>query len=1017
MITTLGQALVNEALPDKHKDYARQISGKNLDGILTDIAANDPDKYKSVSHKLLELGGEHAFLEGTSLSLDDLRSDVDKQSYFDILDAKEAELDALPGISNKEREKARGELYTEVHDALIDETYKSSLAKKNPLAMQVEAKARGNPIQLAAIQTASGRFTDHKNNIIPIFIKRSYTEGIKPHEKYAASFGARAGVISTKFATRDAGDLGKQFVTAASDKMITVADCGSTEGTPFDINDDQSIGAYLSKDTGGFKSGQAITGKMLNTLRKGKFKKIVTRSPLTCSAEQGLCAKCAGLQEDQHLAKVGEHIGMKAASALQERVAQSGLNVKHCLSFDTEVLMYDNTVKQIKDINRGDYVHGVTEDGKLTKTKVVAVFDNGIRDIYSTQFKHGNKETIQADLHSTLDHKLWSMRRVSGQLDAKYNGIPRMLPVGQLSQVFFAVGHMGLDDSDTSLYKEEPLGLLLGLLLGGGCYTESVNSIHFSTEDEQLKKEVVAYMATLNLQIVKCKGHKFYHRISVIDDDLTDKRDCKTGRVIAGARNPAKVYLIKHGMYGKYAYEKEIPPIVDTWNNKSVGALIAGLIITDGSVYRSKTGSTGIAFGSTSKLMVERLKYLLLYRFGIEATNITKTRKKGMEHYYEKQDITFKYNHDMWQTTITTRYGVKRFQKLIPLYGVKRIKLDTYIREQHTQDSNVAYNRYRRISQEFVGKLPTFDLQVELDSHRFLLANGLVVSNSGGQSSGSKEFTGYKYLNQLVQSPSTFPDEAPLATLDGTVNKIDEAPQGGHYVYVGDEQHYVPQDLALQVKVGETLEAGDQIADGLVNPKQVVQYKGLGEGRRYLTERLTKMFNDSGVTTHRRNVEVVVRAMLDKVKIGNEGGLGGYLPGDIASYTNMATLYRPRKDSKYGPVRETKGRYLEQPVLHYTIGTRMTDKVMKELAEHKITSIVTHEDQPGFTPEVERLRTGGTKAQGDWMARLRGSYLKENLQEATRTGAISDRRGTNPTAALAYGLDFASGKNNNKVTY
>ncbi len=328
------------------------------------------------------------------------------------------------------------------------------------------------------------------------------------------------------------------------------------------------------------------------------------------------------------------------------------------------------------------------------------------------------------------------------------------------------------------------------------------------------------------------------------------------------------------------------------------------------------------------------------------------------------------------------------------------------------------YNRYRRISQEYIGKLPTFDIQVELESHRFLLANGLVVSNSGGQEAGGKkEFSGYKYLNQLVQSPATFPDEAPLTEIDGVVSKIEEAPQGGKFIHVGDQKYYSPQDSAVLVKEGEIVEAGDQLADGLVNPRQVVQHKGLGEGRRYMTERLTKMFNDSGVTAHRRNVEVVVRAMMDKVKIDNEGGLGGYLPGDVASYTNMATNYRPRKDSKYGPAKEAKGRYLEQPVLHYTIGTRITDKVLKELESHKISNIVTHENTPGFTPEVERLRTGGTKSQSNWMSRLRGSYLKENLQEATRTGAIADRRDTNPTAALAYGADFASGKNNKQVTY
>ncbi len=617
MITTLGQTIVNDKLPKDLQDHTRVLDGGTAEDLLKSVADSHTDAYKDVSKHLMQVGSEYAYLEGSTMGLDDLRSDVDKESYFKALDIAEDKLDQAD-LTDAEKEDTRNQMYQEVHDSLVDATYKSSLAKNNPLALQVKMKARGNPVQLTAIQTASGKFNDHKGKVLPIFIRRSYAEGLKPHEKYASTYGARAAVISTKFATRDAGDLGKQFTTATADKLITSNDCETLEGTPFASSDYESIGSLLARSTGGFPKGTPITKKMLDKINKQGIKNIVTRSVLTCQAPEGLCAACAGQQEDGKLPALHSHIGYTAGSALRERIAQSGLNKKH---------------------------------------------------------------------------------------------------------------------------------------------------------------------------------------------------------------------------------------------------------------------------------------------------------------------------------------------------------------------------------------------------------------SGGQQAGGTKEFSGFDAINQMVQVPATFKDEAALATAEGKITKIQDAPQGGKYIYIGEASHYVPKNTAVLVKEGDEVEAGDQLADGLVNPRQVVDYKGIGEGRRYLTNRLTKMFKDSGMKAHRRNVEVVVRAIMDKVNIDNKDGLGGFLPGDTVSYTTFADMYRPRKDSTYVSPVNARGQFLEQPALHYTIGSPVTRAMIAELKEHGVDKIMTNKEKPGFMPVTERLRTGSTRAQSDWMSRLKGSYLKENLLEAARTGDVSNMRSVNPTAALAKGVGLGHNKINNKITY
>lgn len=51
--------------------------------------------------------------------------------------------------------------------------------------------------------------------------------------------------------------------------------------------------------------------------------------------------------------------------------------------------------------------------------------------------------------------------------------------------------------------------------------------------------------------------------------------------------------------------------------------------------------------------------------------------------------------------------------------------------------------------------------------------------------------------------PSTFRGAAVLAPVDGKVNDIRKAPQGGHYITVGAVTTYAPQARTVRVKIGD----------------------------------------------------------------------------------------------------------------------------------------------------------------------------------------------------------------------
>jgi DNA-directed RNA polymerase subunit beta' len=330
MQTTVGQLLVNDVLPDKYKDHERALTGDNLTELLAQIGREDPDLYREISQKLMQMGAKASYTEGTTISLEDLATPdpAVRKEVFDFVDKQEEVIRKAKDMTDEEKQIALSTVYAAAQKKLIDGTMGAAVAQENPLALQILSKARGNPGQLTAITASPGVYTDAKDEIVPLFVRRSYAEGLSPAEYYAATFGTRKGVISTKFATRDAGDFGKQLNTAAADLIVTEEDCGTANGIPVSVEDKDSIGALLAKDVSGYKSEAPVTGRMLNKL-ENDYEKIVVRSPITCQAKGGVCKKCVGLRENGRLPELRQAVGIQAASALAERIAQGSLNVKH----------------------------------------------------------------------------------------------------------------------------------------------------------------------------------------------------------------------------------------------------------------------------------------------------------------------------------------------------------------------------------------------------------------------------------------------------------------------------------------------------------------------------------------------------------------------------------------------------------------------------------------------------------------------------------------------------------------
>jgi DNA-directed RNA polymerase subunit beta' len=271
-----------------------------------------------------------------------------------------------------------------------------------------------------------------------------------------------------------------------------------------------------------------------------------------------------------------------------------------------------------------------------------------------------------------------------------------------------------------------------------------------------------------------------------------------------------------------------------------------------------------------------------------------------------------------------------------------------------------------------------------------------------------KSLEGIKGVRQMLEIPRSFLHKATLAEHDGQVARIEEAPQGGRYVWIGETRHYAPPDLGVTVNVGQKVEAGDKLSDGVPKPDEVVRHKGLGEGRRYLVDTLHAIYKNAGADIDKRHVETLAKSVLNHVYVADTDDEHdhGFLKGDVIDYNRLqAELV---KDARELPVDDAIGELLAQNTLHFTAGTRVTASVRDALRRQGIMNVRTAAHPPQLEP-LMRPASRTPLLNPDWMARLAHRYLGESLLAGAHRGDKSELHGYSPIPAYAAGSEFGQG--------
>ena len=359
--TTVGRVLFNAVLPKGMLFYNIPMRSSELARVISDC-------YQTLGRRrtidLLDdmnrVGFSWSTKSGLSFATDDLITPANKTRIIG---------DAEKGVMKIMKLYQRGvitdgERYNQVLDAwthareeitkeMMAELEKDTASDRrrsgyvNPIFLMAHSGARGGVEQIRQLAGMRGLMAKPSGKIIETPIKANFREGLTVLEYFSSTHGARKGLADTALKTADSGYLTRKLADVAQNVVVTMHDCGTTQGiTKTVIYRGEKVEVSLADSIRGRVSranivnpitenvivheDELITPKMARQIEELGLEKIQVRSPLTCEAPLGVCRLCYGMDlSTGSLVEEGMAVGIIAAQSIGEPGTQLTMRTFH----------------------------------------------------------------------------------------------------------------------------------------------------------------------------------------------------------------------------------------------------------------------------------------------------------------------------------------------------------------------------------------------------------------------------------------------------------------------------------------------------------------------------------------------------------------------------------------------------------------------------------------------------------------------------------------------------------------
>ncbi|RBI75797.1 DNA-directed RNA polymerase subunit beta' [Roseovarius sp. TE539] len=310
--------------------------------------------------QIMSMGFREAFRAGISFGKDDMVIPDDKWSIVGETrdQVKGFEQQYMDGLITQ------GEKYNKVVDAWskcndqVTEAMMGTISasvtgedgaevEPNSVYMMAHSGARGSVTQMKQLGGMRGLMAKPNGDIIETPIISNFKEGLTVLEYFNSTHGARKGLSDTALKTANSGYLTRRLVDVAQDCIVRDHDCGTDRGITAEaaVNDGEIVATLGERVLGRVaaddilrpgteevlvKAGTLIDERMADIVEEAAVQTARIRSPLTCEAEDGVCALCYGRDLARGtMVNTGEAVGIIAAQSIGEPGTQLTMRTFH----------------------------------------------------------------------------------------------------------------------------------------------------------------------------------------------------------------------------------------------------------------------------------------------------------------------------------------------------------------------------------------------------------------------------------------------------------------------------------------------------------------------------------------------------------------------------------------------------------------------------------------------------------------------------------------------------------------
>jgi DNA-directed RNA polymerase subunit beta' len=363
--TTPGRVLLGNLLPKNAKapfDLVNRLLKKGEVQQVIDTVYRYCGQKESVifCDQIMTAGFRQAFKAGISFGKDDMVIPDEKWGIVgEVRDqVKEFEQQYMDGLITQGEKynkvvDAWSKCNDKVTDAMMDAISSSKRDENgrelepNSVYMMAHSKARGSVTQMKQLGGMRGLMAKPSGEIIETPIISNFKEGLTVLEYFNSTHGARKGLSDTALKTANSGYLTRRLVDVAQDCIVRMHDCGTENSITAEaaVNDGEVVASLAERILGRVAAedvlrpgtdevlvakGELIDERKSDMIEAAGLAAVRIRSPLTCEAEEGVCAMCYGRDLARGtMVNQGEAVGIIAAQSIGEPGTQLTMRTFH----------------------------------------------------------------------------------------------------------------------------------------------------------------------------------------------------------------------------------------------------------------------------------------------------------------------------------------------------------------------------------------------------------------------------------------------------------------------------------------------------------------------------------------------------------------------------------------------------------------------------------------------------------------------------------------------------------------